>query len=157
MAEVATEHEACIAQLQRERADFLNYKRRVDRERADERERTREDLLRQLLPAIDDVDRALGAVPAELRGHPWAEGIALAHQRLLDALRHAGVERLGTDGEPFDPSVHDAVAYTERPEMAGPQVQEVVRHGYRSGSRVLRAAQVVVAGPPRNGRHDNDG
>jgi molecular chaperone GrpE len=157
MTDVGTQHEECIAQLQRERADFLNYKRRVDRERAEDRSRTREELLQDLVPAIDDLDRALSVFPAELRSHPWAEGIALAHQHLLDALRHAGVERLGAEGEPFDPSVHDAVVYTERPGVAEPQVEEVVRHGYRSGSRVLRAAQVVVAGPPRNERHGNDG
>ena len=146
----------CLAQLQRERADFLNYKHRVDRERAEDRERTRNELLRELLPAIDDLDRALGVIPAELRTHPWAQGIALSHERFLDALQRVGVERVGSQGERFDPSVHEAVVYEEEPELAEAEVHQVVRHGYRVGPRVLRPAQVVVAGPPRNGRH-NDG
>jgi molecular chaperone GrpE len=156
MSEVVTEHDECVAQLQRERADFLNYKHRVARERADDRERTRDEILRQLLPAIDDLDRALGQVPDELRDHPWTQGIALAHQRFFEVLRQLGVERVGTQGDRFDPSIHEAVAYQEQPEAAEPQVQSVVRAGYRLGPRLLRAAQVVVAGPPRNGRH-NDG
>ena len=69
----------------------------------------------------------------------------------------AGAQTQTPDFEQVDPSVHDAVVYTERPDVTEPQVEDVVRHGYRSGSRVLRAAQVVVAGPPRNGRHANDG
>jgi molecular chaperone GrpE len=137
----------CVAQLQRERADFLNYKRRVDRERADERERTRDETLRQLLPAIDDLDRALNQLPEDLRGHPWAEGVSLARQRFLDALRQAGVERVGSAGERFDPSVHEAVMYHEDPGASEQRVTTVLRPGYRLGSRLLRPAQVVVAGP----------
>jgi|GraSoiStandDraft_43_1057313.scaffolds.fasta_scaffold256003_2 molecular chaperone GrpE len=146
---------ACLEQLQRERADFLNYKHRVDRERADDRERTRDETVRHLLPAIDDLDRALAHVPDELRGHPWAEGVSLAHQRLLDALRQLGVERVGSEGERFDPSVHEAVVYHTDPNAAEQHVMSVVRPGYRLGSRLVRPAQVVVAGPGSNeGRHN---
>jgi molecular chaperone GrpE len=147
-------HERCLEQLQRERADFLNYKRRVDRERAEERDRTRQETLRELLPAIDDLDRAFAHQPPDLRGHPWAEGIALAHQRFLDTLRRLGVERVGNEGERFDPAVHDAVVYREHPTATEQHVQSVVRPGYRVGSQLLRPAQVVVTGPPANGRTD---
>jgi molecular chaperone GrpE len=152
----------CLAQLQRERADFLNYKHRVDRERADDRERTRDEVLRQLLPAIDDLDRALSQLPEDLRGHPWAEGISLARERFLDALRQVGVERVGTAGERFDPSVHEAVVYQADPGATEQHVQSVMRPGYRLGSRLLRPAQVVVAGPDANQpdanqRRHNDG
>ncbi len=97
----------CMEQLQRERAEFLNDKHRIDRERADDLARARDDPVRQLLPAIDDLDRALAHLPPELRGHPWAEGIVLARERFMEALRQLGVERVGIEGERFDPSVHE--------------------------------------------------
>jgi molecular chaperone GrpE len=147
----------CLQQLQRERADFLNYKRRVDRDRIEDRERARQDLLRQLLPAIDDLDRALAHMPNDLRGHPWAEGVLLARERFLDSLQKVGVERIGSQGERFDPSVHEAVVYHEEPAATEQHVQSVLRPGYRLGPQLLRPAQVVVAGPPRNGRHDEHG
>jgi molecular chaperone GrpE len=148
-------HERCLQQLQRERADFINYKRRVDRERAEERDRVRQDTLRELLPAIDDLDRALTHLPADLRGHAWAEGVRLARERFVDALRRLGVERVGTEGERFDPAVHEAVVYQEEPAATEQHVHSVTRPGYRLGSQLLRPAQVVVAGPPRNGQGDN--
>jgi molecular chaperone GrpE len=150
-APVDNAEERCLEQLKRERADFLNYKRRVDRERTEERERVRQDTLRELLPAIDDLDRALTHLPDELRGHPWAEGVALAQERFLDALRRLGVERVGSEGERFDPAVHEAVIYHEQPMASEQHVQSVLRPGYRLGPQLLRPAQVVVTGPPGNG------
>jgi molecular chaperone GrpE len=155
----------CLQQLQRERADFLNYKRRVARERVEDREKTRQDVLSELLPAIDDLDRALAHLPADLRGHPWAEGVALARVRFLDTLRRLGVEQVGSQGERFDPTVHEAIVYHGDPSTAEKWVQSVVRPGYRLGSRLLRPAQVVVVGPAEqndndsnaNGRHHHDG
>ncbi len=146
---------ACLDQLRRERADFLNYKHRVDRDRAKDRERERLELLRQLVPAMDDLDRAMDHTPPELVGHPWAQGISLARERFLEALRQVGVERVGNAGERFDPSVHEAVMYQEQPGATDQHVNSVLRPGYRLGQQVLRPAQVVVAGPMR--RHADDG
>ncbi len=75
------EVESCVDRLKRERADFLNYKHRVEGERAADRERERMDLLRELVPAIDDLDRALEHTTPDLVGHPWARGISLARER----------------------------------------------------------------------------
>jgi molecular chaperone GrpE len=158
MPEVESEQpvDACVEQLQRERADFLNYKRRADRERELDRQRTRDETLRQLLPAIDDLDRALAHLPDDLRGHPWVEGVSLARERFLEALRQLGVERVGSEGERFDPSLHEAVVYQADPEAAEQRIKSVLRPGYRLGARLIRPAQVVVAGPDANhGRHDN--
>jgi molecular chaperone GrpE len=126
---------ACLEQLKRERADFLNYKRRVERERAEDRERTR-----------DDIDRALAHLPEDLRGHPWAAGVSLARDRFLEALRKLGVERVGNTGERFDPEVHEAVVYQTDPDAREQRVKNVMRPGYRLGPRLLRPAQVIVAG-----------
>jgi molecular chaperone GrpE len=153
--EPETEVDRCLDQLRRERADFLNYKHRVDRDRAKDRERERLELLRQLVPAIDDLDRAMDHTPPELVAHPWAQGISLARERFLEALRQVGVERVGNAGERFDPSVHEAVMYQEQPGATDQHVNSVLRPGYRLGPQLLRPAQVVVAGPIR--RHADDG
>lgn len=135
--------------LCRERADFVNYKRRVERERADDRERARLDLLRELLPLLDDIDRAIAQQPAELLEHPWAQGVALSHRRLSDALRRVGLERVGAEGEPFDPTVHEAVLHQGQADDEQQVVTSVFRPGYRLGGHLLRPAQVVVGGAPR--------
>jgi molecular chaperone GrpE len=155
--ERAEEVDHCLEQLRRERADFLNYKHRVSRERENDRERARLDLLRQLVPAIDDLDRALEHTPRELAEHPWAQGIALARERFLDALRQVGVERVGNQGERFDPSVHEAVMYQELPGARDQHVQSVLRPGYRLGPQLLRPAQVVVIGPTRRQADNGQG
>jgi len=80
----------------------------------------------------------------------WAQGIALARERFLEALRQVGVECIGHEGERFDPSVHEAVIYQEQPGAGDQHVQSVLRPGYRLGPQLLRPAQVVVVGPPRN-------
>ena len=144
------ELDPCVDQLRRERADFLNYKHRIERERAADLERERARLLLQLVPAIDDLDRALDHTPRELAQHPWATGISLARERFLEALRQVDVERFGQTGERFDPAVHEAVMYQEQPGATDQHIVSVMRPGYRLGHQLLRPAQVVVAGPPRN-------
>jgi molecular chaperone GrpE len=146
----------CLEQLQRERADFLNYKHRVDRDRIEDRERARQDLLRQLLPALDDLDRALAHMPADLENHPWAQGVVLSRERFLETLRQLGIERIGNQGERFDPSLHEAVVYHEEPTATEQHIRSVLRPGYRLGAQLLRPAQVVVAGPPRILRQPQD-
>src|SRR5258708_5859687 len=84
------EVDPCLDQLKRERADFLTYRHCADRERAADRERERPDVVRELVPAIDDLDRALEHTPRELAEHLWALCIALARDRFLDALSRAG-------------------------------------------------------------------
>jgi molecular chaperone GrpE len=155
--QTGTEENPVLEALRRERADFINYKRRIAAERIEDRERARQDLVRELLPAIDDLDRALAHMPDDLRGHAWAQGVVLARQRFLDALARIGVERVGARGEAFDPSVHEAVVYQEHPDAREQHVESVLQPGYRFGPHLLRPAQVVVSGPPRNGRHAHDG
>jgi molecular chaperone GrpE len=135
--------------LRRERANFLNYKRRIEREQGEDRERERVELLQQLLPLLDDLDRALEHLPPELATHPWAEGVTLAQRRLVEVLRQLGLERVGTEGDRFDPAVHEAVAYEEQPDATELRVLRVLRPGYSAGGRLLRPAQVVVVGPSR--------
>lgn len=143
-----TDAEALLDSLRRERADFLNYKRRVDQERSEDRGRTQKELILCLLPVLDELDRALGQIPDDLKTHPWVQGVALSRQRLGAALRELGVERIGAEGEPFDPSLHEALFHDARRDAVDQRVASVIRPGYRLGDHVLRAAQVSVVGPP---------
>jgi molecular chaperone GrpE len=131
--------------LQRTQADFVNYKRRAERERSEEGDAARASLLVDLLPVLDDLERALEQVPDDLREHPWAQGMPLIAKRLRLALAKAGLARVGAPGEPFDPRLHEAMAYEPKPGYAEGQIATVVRPGYRLNDRIVRPAQVTVA------------
>jgi molecular chaperone GrpE len=130
---------------QRAQADFLNYKRRTALDLEQKIRDANGGLLTQLLPVIDDLQRALENVPADLDGHVWPQGIAMIAQKLDHLLQLQGLERIGGAGDLFDPQVHEAVAYDEHPGYDEGQVASVYRVGYRLNDRVLRPAQVVVA------------
>ena len=136
--------------LVRTTADFDNYRKRIDRERRDVSEAAAADLIRDVLPVVDDLERALSAAAAsgeDADGPSGAlrRGVELIHKQLLEVLRRRGVEPFETVGEVFDPAWHEAILHepgTDRPE--GEIVGEV-RRGYRLGQRLLRPAQVRVA------------
>lgn len=151
------EHQAAKAQqqvsaltdaLQRERADFLNYRRRVAQEREELAERVRANALQAILPALDDLERALDQTPASQAQEPWVEGFRLVGRKLLTLLQQAGIARIGAVGEPFDPRLHEALAErpADHPDEKADTIKEVIRPGYRLGDRVLRPAQVIVVG-----------
>jgi molecular chaperone GrpE len=133
--------------LQRERANFRNFKRRVDEERTVDRERTRGDVVLRLLPLLDEMERALAHRPPDLETHPWAMGVTLIHRRLMEALNELGVERIGAAGELFDPALHEAVLYEAQPGAGEQRIKAAFRPGYRMDGRLLRPAQVSVVGP----------
>jgi molecular chaperone GrpE len=143
-----TSTEQALDLLRRERADFLNYKRRVERERAEDRERIHADMVERLLPLLDELERALLEIPDDLESHPWVQGTALSRHQLTDALQELGLERIGSEGEPFDPAQHEAIFYDTRPEAGDRTVGAVIRPGYRLGGRLLRPVRVSVIGPP---------
>ena len=122
--------------LRRLQADFENYKKRVVKQQADIGERAAQSLVEQLLPALDNADLALA--------HGAGEGIKKIWDGFNDALSKAGLERIDTAGDPFDPNQHDAVAH--EPGDGAQEVAEVMRAGYRWKGRVIRAAMVKVRG-----------
>jgi molecular chaperone GrpE len=147
------EKEEFLSLLQRERAEFNNFRRRT----AEERERALglagEDLIRKVLTLADDFDRAIEARPEAIAADPWVEGVTAIDRKLRALLESEGVTAIpATPGTPFDPRDHEAIANvpgTERPE--GSIVTEV-RRGYRLRDRVLRPALVAVAeGGPAGG------
>lgn len=130
---------------QRAQADFLNYKRRTTQELEQKIRDANGGLLTQLLPVLDDLQRALANIPADLSEHAWPKGVSLIGQKLQHILQQQGLAEIGGEGDRFDPHVHEAVAYEEHPVYDEGQVASVYRVGYRLNDRVLRPAQVVVA------------
>jgi molecular chaperone GrpE len=132
---------------QRTRADFENYRRRAAREAATAQERGVVKLARELLPAIDNLDRAVAAAEAASNGdNELASGIKLVHAELIAALNRAGVELYSPEGEEFDPERHEAVAQQPVDGAEPGTIIEVYQRGCRLGESVIRPARVLVAG-----------
>jgi molecular chaperone GrpE len=132
-------------QLLRVAADFDNYKKRARRELGDAVKVGREDLLRDLLPVFDNLERASAHAGTATDVKALAEGISMVQRQFVDVLGKLGVERVASTGEPFDPAVHEAVQHLETDEFAPGVVAAELQAGYRMGGRVLRPALVVVA------------
>jgi len=137
-----------LSALQRERAEFLNFKRRTAEERERDFGLANDDLIRKVLAVADDFDRAIDARPEEFAGNAWAEGITAIDRKLRALLESEGVSPIdAAPGRRFDPREHDAIANvpgTGRPEG---EIVDEVRRGYRLRDRVLRPALVAVAAP----------
>ena len=130
-----------LGNWQRAEADFQNYKRRVEQERDEVRRFGVASLIINILPIIDDFERAFGSLDARLAGLTWFEGIYHIYRKLLQALQNAGVSAIEVEGQQFDPRYHEAVMHAEGEE--GKVLAEVQR-GYKLHDRVLRPAMVVV-------------
>ncbi|MBE1514648.1 nucleotide exchange factor GrpE [Nesterenkonia halotolerans] len=130
------------ADLQRLQAEYVNYRRRVERDRATERERTKGQLVTELLPVLDDISSARQA--GDLEEGPFAH-IA---SRLESVLQQQGLVVVGEIGEAFDPNQHEAIMAQPHEEIPADHVAVVLRAGYRHGDRLLRAAQVMVSSGP---------
>lgn len=130
---------------QRERADFANYKRRVERDQQAVSVNMKADLVRKYLPVLDDLERAMKARPTEDPAASWANGIELVVRKLQNILESEGVKRIPAEGELFDPTRHEAITHEESPDHESGQIIEVVQQGYTLGDRVIRPALVRVA------------
>ena len=138
--------EEYLAGLQRERAEFTNFRRRTSEEREQMLGLAGEDLIRKVLAIADDFDLAIDNRPAELAGNGWVEGVAAIDRKLRALLESEGVNPVDAEpGTAFDPRQHEAIVNvpgTGRPEGA---IVDVIRRGYRLRDRVLRPALVAVA------------
>lgn len=130
---------------QRERADFSNYKKRVDREQATLSQSISGELLKKYLIVSDDLERAFKNRPQGGDGAAWADGIELIYRKLQSILETEGVKRMDAEHEIFDPTRHEAISYEPHPEKSGGEIIEVLQPGYMLGDRVLRPALVRVA------------
>jgi molecular chaperone GrpE len=135
-------------QLLRTAADLDNFRKRSRRELVDAERRSREDMLRDLLPVFDDLERARVHAETATDVKSLAEGVNMVLRRFLDTLSKLGVERVQTEGLPFDPTQHEAIQHLETVDQPPGTVIHEVQAGYRAGDRLVRPALVVVAKAP---------
>ena len=147
LGEERARSQAYMQQWQRAAADYQNLKRRTDLEREELSRFANTALILNLLPAVDDFDRALANVDPSLADNSWVEGVRSIQRKLKGALEAAGVGEIAAEGEAFDPNLHEALGHA--PGASGVVVHEA-RRGYRLGNRVIRHAQVLV-GDGENG------
>ncbi len=127
---------------QRAQADFQNYKKRVERDNEMMYALMKGDIIKKVLPALDDLERALQNRPAD---DAWANGIELIARKLQNMLDAEGVKRIEAQGAEFDPKYHEAISHEPHEDFHSGQVIEVVQNGYMLGERVIRPALVRVA------------
>jgi len=144
LAALEAERDEAIDRWKRAAADFDNFRKRAARERDEYVTLANERLVKELLPILDDLERALAAV-GEHEEATVEEGVRLVHRSLALLLQRNGVEEISTDGQ-FDPHVHEALL-SQPSEAEEGSVIDVVQKGYKLGDRVVRPARVVIAAP----------
>jgi molecular chaperone GrpE len=127
---------------QRTQADFENFRKRAVKDMAAAGARAKAGLIRELLPVVDNLERALGAIEAE---DGVAQGLKLVYAELEGVLTRNGVEAMEPKGQPFDPTVHEAISTMPAEDAGSGTVVDVVEKGYKLGDTVIRPARVVVA------------
>lgn len=130
---------------QRARAEFANYKKRVEREQGQTYQLASSAVLKKFLEVVDDLERAMKNCPPEIANTEWAQGIGLIYRKVLSLLEAEGVTKIEAEGQPFDPNLHEAISHEEVEGYQEGQIIEVVKQGYQVGDRVLRPAMVRVA------------
>ena len=142
--ELRREKDALQDRLLRTAAEFDNYRKRVERERRDQADAAKADAIEDLLPIIDNLERALQApIGADAEG--YRKGVELVHQQMMDLLRRRGVKPIESIGASFDPRIHEAVVHEASAHHREGEVMEELRRGYTLGDRLLRPAMVKVA------------
>jgi molecular chaperone GrpE len=130
---------------QRARAEFANYKKRVERDQAQTYQVAAGNVIRRFLEVLDDLERALQNRPQNGEGAVWSEGIELIYRKLQNMLENEGVKPMEIENDFFDPNLHEAVVSEDNNEYESGQIIGVIRQGYMMGDRVLRPAMVRVA------------
>lgn len=135
----ATEYED---RWKRSVAEFQNYRRRTDGERAEAIRGANSSLLREVLPVLDDLERALANIPPEFAEHKWVEGAQLVERKFRAIMERQGLTPIASVGQPFDPALHEAIG------GSGTHVEQEFQRGYRLNGRTLRPAMVIVGAAP---------
>ena len=148
LAEEKARAEGYLANWQRAQADYMNYKRRSEQEKEEAGKFANAALILNLLPGLDDLERALNAIPPRLE-LSWVDGVRLIERKLQASLEAQGLTQIKAVGEPFDPHLHEAVRQGKGKEG---MVIEEVQKGYKFRDRVIRPTRVVVG----NGEEEED-
>lgn len=152
LTEERAQKEAYLANWQRAQADFINYRRQVEMERERVLRERNAQLIRALLPVLDNLERALANVPQELSENPWVKGIYLIADGFRSALKSQGVEPIQAVGKPFNPAYHEAIMQTEGEE--GKVISELEK-GYLLGDSVIRPTKAIVGLGEKSETTDN--
>ncbi len=144
---LTAERDQLIEQLQRSVADYQNFRRRTEQERFRVREFATKDVLTSVLPLVDDLQRAIAAIPPDDRDTGIGAGVSAIERKFMAILERNGVSPVGAVGDAFDPALHEAVATDESGGQTA--VVEVYQTGYRQGETVLRPAMVKVGSEPQ--------
>jgi len=139
-------------QLLRTAADFDNFRKRTRRETEDAQRRGKESAVKDLLPVFDNFERAIQHAETTPEAKPVADGLRIVLKQFIDTLEKMGIQRITAVGQPFDPTIHEAIQHMESADHPAGVVLYEVQPGYRIGDYLLRAAMVVVSkGPPGGG------
>jgi molecular chaperone GrpE len=130
---------------QRAQAEFINFRSRMERDKVRIYEDAAARVIRNFLPVMDDLKRALQNAPTQGEAADWAAGVDLVYRKMLTVLEVEGVTVMDVEGQMFDPNLHEAISQSESPDHESGQIVEVIQQGYMIGDRVLRAALVRVA------------
>lgn len=141
LAEEREKAEQYLANWQRAQADFINYRKRTEQEKAESIRYANSVLIADLLPVVDDLERAIESRGGGGADETWAEGVDLIYRKLMSVLEGRGLKRIRAEGEEFDPNFHEGVMQEEGEEG---KVLEELQKGYLLGDRLLRPAQVKV-------------
>ncbi|MDI6815266.1 MAG: nucleotide exchange factor GrpE [Dehalococcoidales bacterium] len=141
LAEEKEKGKGYLANWQRAQADFINYKRRSEQEKEEISQFANAILMLNLLPILDDLERALTSIPPHLARLSWVDGIRLIERKLRASLEAQGLSPIKAKGEPFDPKLHEATMYSKGKEG---MVIEELQKGYKLHDRVIRPTMVVV-------------
>ncbi|MGD8732057.1 MAG: nucleotide exchange factor GrpE [Anaerolineales bacterium] len=140
-----TEADEYLDGWQRARAEFANYKKRIERERESARERITGEIITRYLGVMDDLERALEKAPENDACKEWVAGVDLIYNKFRSILEAEGVQTIEEEGLRFDPNIHEAISYEDSDEFEEGSVIEVTQRGYKLDDRVLRPAMVRVA------------
>jgi molecular chaperone GrpE len=145
LRKLAAERDQYLDMAQRQRAEFENYQKRARKERDEERRYLHGALVHDLLPVIDNLERALGAAQQAGDAGSLVQGVAMVQAQFLEQLKRHGVTRIEAQGKPFDPNLHQAVMQQPSADAAPGTVLQVLEPGYLIHDRVLRPAKVIVS------------
>ncbi len=148
LEEARARAEENLRNWQRSAADFANFRRRTDDERAEIAQFGKALLVGKLLTVLDDFERALGSIPDDLAALSWVEGVRLVERKLRAVLESEGVTPIEALGQQFDPNLHEAVLHEETADHPDNEVTGELQRGYRLGDRVIRPTLVKVANNP---------
>lgn len=137
-------------------AEFANYRRRQERDLQQQALRLKAAAFRSLLPVLDDLQLAIKNAPNDAREYDWMEGVLLIERKFLKILQDADLKPIETVGQPFDPSVHDAILRMPSEDQPEGHVVQEVQTGFLLGEEVVRPARVIVSGGPEQSEHETD-